>query len=576
MDTTATITNTSGGSIDRLELNTWPRASAAWTLRVVEIARSSRRQRVRIDDQTLIVPLGGVLAPGATVRVRVIYHATLRTTTPARTGSSRAPTASSSLPRDPVGQPGAPVRAPEPRRPVHHAEQPAGQAHDDRPHDTVAPQRDAHLRLRERPDPDVRRHQRARPADRDGAGLPRLDDAVGDTRIRVLPGARDPGCRLLDPGAVAIQRIERSSGPYPWPVYTVVESAGGYAMEGPGPAWIPRGIAARACATCRARDGAPVAAGPRRQRPWAEPFADEAVADMIARHDTQRATGATVREGRLDLDITATRAPATTRSSTSRAATGSTTCAGGWATAFWGALRDYSRRTVRPEGRARCSTRSTTATPLDSSTLVRGPLFPGSTDRRGGPRASACGIWRKRRAAAAVRHARSPRRASPPPPPAPSPRQPELLADAGRQQRDRGPTSSRRRARHRAAAGQQRGQRRVQDRPRARDRATRRGPGPGPSIAAMYASNASMSPAAARPGSRTRARPGASRRSARPRAPRAVRATRRTPRIESTSVACTHSERRDRARRVARAPRNARCSGFSRAISPRATASSRR
>ena len=34
----------------------------------------------RVNDQTIIVPLGGILAAGATVKVRVQYHATLRST----------------------------------------------------------------------------------------------------------------------------------------------------------------------------------------------------------------------------------------------------------------------------------------------------------------------------------------------------------------------------------------------------------------------------------------------------------------------------------------------------------------
>src|SRR5688500_13636163 len=78
VDSTATITNTSGGPIDRVELNTIAARPGGMTLRYVGVDGVAVTRR--IDDQTIIVRLGGILAAGATVKIRVKYQATLRST----------------------------------------------------------------------------------------------------------------------------------------------------------------------------------------------------------------------------------------------------------------------------------------------------------------------------------------------------------------------------------------------------------------------------------------------------------------------------------------------------------------
>ncbi len=72
----ATIRNTSGSPIDRVELNTV--AARLGAIRLEPVTVDGRAVAVRISDQTIVVPLGGVLPPGGTTRVRVRYHATLR------------------------------------------------------------------------------------------------------------------------------------------------------------------------------------------------------------------------------------------------------------------------------------------------------------------------------------------------------------------------------------------------------------------------------------------------------------------------------------------------------------------
>ena len=73
----ATITNTSGGPIDRLELNT--AAARLGQMRLTSTLVDEQLVAGRVNDQTIIVPLGGVLPAGATTVIRVKYAATLRT-----------------------------------------------------------------------------------------------------------------------------------------------------------------------------------------------------------------------------------------------------------------------------------------------------------------------------------------------------------------------------------------------------------------------------------------------------------------------------------------------------------------
>ncbi|MCI0346280.1 MAG: hypothetical protein L0221_12695, partial [Chloroflexi bacterium] len=70
------LTNESGDGIDRLELNTV--AARLGGITITESSVNGEPVRVRVDDQTLIMPLGGVLPDGATATVLIGYRATLR------------------------------------------------------------------------------------------------------------------------------------------------------------------------------------------------------------------------------------------------------------------------------------------------------------------------------------------------------------------------------------------------------------------------------------------------------------------------------------------------------------------
>lgn len=70
------ITNDSGEGIDRLELNTV--AARLGGIEVTESSVDGTRVRTRVNDQTLIMPLDGVLPDGASATVLIGYRATLR------------------------------------------------------------------------------------------------------------------------------------------------------------------------------------------------------------------------------------------------------------------------------------------------------------------------------------------------------------------------------------------------------------------------------------------------------------------------------------------------------------------
>ncbi|MEA2652937.1 MAG: hypothetical protein QOI37_164, partial [Chloroflexota bacterium] len=76
VDSIATIRNTSGGPIDRIELNTI--AARLGAIRLQPVLVDGVVVRATVSDQTIIVPLGGVLPPGGTTTVRIRYRATVR------------------------------------------------------------------------------------------------------------------------------------------------------------------------------------------------------------------------------------------------------------------------------------------------------------------------------------------------------------------------------------------------------------------------------------------------------------------------------------------------------------------
>ena len=76
VDSTATIRNTSGAPIDRIELNTI--AARLGSIQLHSVTVDGVATGATRSDQTIVVPLGGILPVDATTRIRVRFHATLR------------------------------------------------------------------------------------------------------------------------------------------------------------------------------------------------------------------------------------------------------------------------------------------------------------------------------------------------------------------------------------------------------------------------------------------------------------------------------------------------------------------
>ena len=77
IESIATIRNTSGASIDRVELNTVAPRLGGMTLTGAFV--DEQPVDAAVSDQTIVVPLGGVLPAGATAVVEVRYAARLKT-----------------------------------------------------------------------------------------------------------------------------------------------------------------------------------------------------------------------------------------------------------------------------------------------------------------------------------------------------------------------------------------------------------------------------------------------------------------------------------------------------------------
>jgi hypothetical protein len=302
VDSLMTITNRSGGPVDRVELNTI--AARLGGLRVRAASVASKAVSIGVHDQTLVMPLGGILADGATVNARLIYTATLRNSL---TGQSWMFTRANGvaelyrwLPwlslerafdRPNIGDPWVTPVSPRVRVAVTA----------DRPLVIAAPgNRIAASGLTQTFEAtDVRDFTIAASPDyRTGSAV------VGDTTVRVYYRPGGAGGTLLNQAKAALARMEALVGPYPYGTYRVAESAGGYAIESPGVVWIPRTAPAGNLAYLVHHETA---------HQWFygivgadqanEPFTDEAVADFLTRHvlGTRRASRCAT--ARLDLSI---------------------------------------------------------------------------------------------------------------------------------------------------------------------------------------------------------------------------------------------------------------------------------
>ena len=242
--------------------------------------------KARIDDQTIIVPLGGVLPDGATATIVVPFAARLRSTL---TGSNWLFTRANGIIDMHRWIPWV-----------------SRKRRFDRPNHGdpfVTPVSDR-VTVRIRTDVPLRFGTTGHVVSTSNDGLTRTFRAtsvrdfvitaaadyrsrtrqVGDTRVLVISRPGFPAARALDAAANAVRKLETRLGPYPYRTLRVVQSAGAYGMEGPGIAWIPTGTPSGNLTYLVTHEIAHQwfygIVGNDQAR---EPFADEAATDFVAR-----------------------------------------------------------------------------------------------------------------------------------------------------------------------------------------------------------------------------------------------------------------------------------------------------
>lgn len=303
------VTNESGDGIDRLELNTI--AAQLGGIEVTESSVDGERVKTRVSDQTLVMPLGGVLPHGASATVLIGYRASLR---PSLSGSDWMfsnvsgtiamhrwiPWISKEIPfgRANDGLPFVTTTSPSveveivtdmpmvlasPAAKVTKLTAGGGQAWSF----TVENVRDVSVALA--PDFGV------------------LEGEVQGVPIRVYSryGAfnRD---RLLGLAEAAVRADADMLGvDYPWTVLTVVETEGGDALAAPGLIWVPVNLDALnqtyAVHHVVAHEWFNGLVGSNQRT---DPFAGDGMADLLARSATTNFRPSTCPIARLDLAIT--------------------------------------------------------------------------------------------------------------------------------------------------------------------------------------------------------------------------------------------------------------------------------
>jgi aminopeptidase N len=284
VDSIATITNTSGVEIDRIELNTI--AARLGNMRLRPVTVDGVAVPATVTGQTIIVPLGGILPVDATTTIRVRFSARL---TNDLANSHWLFTQTNGIADIYRWLPWVSRRITF-ERPSHADPFVTTSSRDVRV--TITSDRRLDLAttgelVSTSSDGRTKTFHATNVRDFTVTASPNFDwreRRVGDTMIRVWyrPGTR--GAAWLDAAADAFTALEARLGPYGYPTFDVVQSAGGSGMESPGLIWIPTGTSASNLRYLAAHETAHLwfygIVGSDQVR---EPFTDEALADFAAR-----------------------------------------------------------------------------------------------------------------------------------------------------------------------------------------------------------------------------------------------------------------------------------------------------
>ena len=294
------VTNTSGRAIDRLELNTI--AARLGGMRITAASVDGALVHPTVTDQTIHFPLGGILDPGATTIVRLTYRATLRSTT---SGSTWLFTRANGILEVHRWLPW--ISRPTPfDRPNHGDPFVTGVS----PRVRVTLVSDRAMRYATTGDQvsgsGLTKTFEARNV-RDFAFTAAPDYAVrsttvGGVTIRVWSRPGFPAATVLGAARTALAKESAVLGPYPYSVYDVAQTAGGFGMESPGLTWIPTGAGSLSYLVAHetAHQWFYGIVGNDQAR---QPFDDEAAADFVARYALGLRRASRCSTARLDLTI---------------------------------------------------------------------------------------------------------------------------------------------------------------------------------------------------------------------------------------------------------------------------------
>ena len=302
VDSTMTVTNSSGGSIDRLELNTIAARLGGMAITLATVDGNAVHPTV--SDQTIHVPLGGILTAGQTTKVRIAYRATLRSTV---TGSNWLFTRAN-------GVLDAYRWLPWISKPLAFNRPNHGD-----PFVTPVSPRVRVTIVSERPLRYATTGEQV-----GGGGLTKIFEArnvrdfsftgaadysvqsatLGNVIIHVWGRPGFPFSTVMRAAKTALSREAALLGPYPYRTYDVAQTAGGYGMESPGLTWIPRGVATGNIPYLVAHEtGHQWFYGIVGNNQALEPYADEAATDFVARYVLGLRRASRCSTARLDLTI---------------------------------------------------------------------------------------------------------------------------------------------------------------------------------------------------------------------------------------------------------------------------------
>ena len=302
VDSLMTITNTSGVDIDRLELNTIAARLGAMTITAASVG--GRAVAPTRSDQTMHLPLGGILKAGDRVQARLVYRATLRgdlagsdwmfTRTNGVLEAYRwLPWISKAIAfnRPNNGDPFVTPVSPRVRVTVIA--------------DRVI--RWATTGEQLTPIGTAQTFEARNVRDFSIVGAPDFrtqTTTVGAVTVRVWYRPGFPAAATLQAAKTALSREGALLGAYPYRTYDVAQTGGGFGMESPGLTWIPSGVASGNIPYLVAHEtGHQWFYGIVGNNQATEPYADEAAADFVARYvlGLRRASRCTTAE--LDLSI---------------------------------------------------------------------------------------------------------------------------------------------------------------------------------------------------------------------------------------------------------------------------------